>query len=153
LQQQILSAIRAGAYAHVAAQAFGIPPEVLADWLGRGDAGRRGKYTDFAAELRQAEAQARVRAECEAFREQPTLWLRHGPGRERAGVLGWTSPVRSVASDAADPNVWCSPSFLRLVRGCLETLKDRPDIRVALAEQLDQVAASPTASPPRRRAA
>ena len=64
LRSQIVAGIRAGGYPHVAAEAWGVPKETFDDWLKRGVAAdAREPYRSFAKEVRQAQAQARLRAE------------------------------------------------------------------------------------------
>ena len=88
---------RAGAYDHVAAQAAGIDPSTLRRWMERGAQGRQ-PFRDFAHDVAQARAQARVAAEIEVRRDQPLAWLRYGPGRERPGAPGWTQSVQHERS-------------------------------------------------------
>jgi hypothetical protein len=151
LVQQILSGIRAGGYAQVAAQAFGVPDAVFADWLRRGDAaGAREPYASFAAGVREAEAQARLRAENEVFSDKVQRWLEHGPGRERAGQPGWSAAVKGPSMAAeADGNLWLSPVFLGLVRGLLVELDSTPEVRTRLNKLVTDIecaAACPTTS-------
>ena len=89
----IVEYIRAGAYDYIAAQAAGLDPSTFRRWLERG-AGGRSPYREFAADVAQARAQARVAAEVEVRRDQPLAWLRYGPGRERPGAAGWTQSVQ-----------------------------------------------------------
>src|SRR5437870_4971115 len=86
---KILDSIRAGGYAHVAAEAWGVPADILADWLKKGQAkGAHEPYASFAAEVREAEAQARLTAETRLFDKDGRAWLEHGPGRETADRPG-----------------------------------------------------------------
>src|SRR5262245_57971437 len=81
--QKIVSSIRSGAYPHVAAQAWGVPPEVFDEWMQRGTGPQPcDPYSSFAKDVLQAQAQARLRAEMAAFNVNPRDWLHHGPGRE-----------------------------------------------------------------------
>src|SRR5580765_8574457 len=83
LTRQIASAIRAGGYPHVAAEAYGVPKDVFDDWLKRGNTKNAWEpYRSFAIEIRQAFAQARLRAEMAGYEKDPKAWLIHGPGRE-----------------------------------------------------------------------
>lgn len=78
------------AYPHVAAEAAGVPRHVLQRWLDlstkRRDVHR--PYRNFADQLRQAQAQARVKAEIAVLDADPKIWLRSGPGKEREGDPG-----------------------------------------------------------------
>src|SRR5438094_6168105 len=101
LHRQIVAAIRAGGYPHIAAQAFGVPAVVWDEWLRRGTApAARPPYRWFARDVQQAHAQARLRAEIHVLGEAPKLWLEHGPGRDRADCPGWAGAVKPAA-DAA----------------------------------------------------
>src|SRR5262245_4634439 len=125
LMQQILSGIRAGGYPHVVAQAWGVPPAVFEGWLRKGD-GPNGRkpYVAFAAEVRQAHAQARLRAENEVFSDKVQVWLEHGPGRERSGQPGWSAAVKGPsAGPVEEVNPWLSPDFLALIRGAISDLE------------------------------
>jgi len=158
LVQQILSGIRAGGYARVAAQAFGVPDAVFADWLRRGEAaGARAPYASFAAGVREAEAQARLRAENEVFSNNVQIWLEHGPGHERAGQPGWSAAVKGPSTAAeADGNLWLSPAFLALVRGMVAQLDDAPEMRARLVKFLtdaEDAAGHPATSTASRRIA
>src|SRR5262249_11164182 len=98
---QIASLIRSGCFIHVAAEANGLPRQVLDHWLKQGEAkDAPEEYAWFAAEIRRATAQARMRAENSAFENDPRAWLEHGPGRDRPGDPGWTSSTRPAAGSA-----------------------------------------------------
>ena len=67
-QDQILSAIRAGGYPHIAALAWGVPTKVFAHWLEMGRRPRaREPYRSFALAVDEAHAQARLRAEMDVI--------------------------------------------------------------------------------------
>src|SRR5262249_32427414 len=133
LLQQIVSSIRAGGYAHVAAETGGVPASVLEGWLRRGEAaGAREPYASFAASVRQAQAQARLRAENEVFSEKVQAWLEHGPGRERPGLPGWSTAVKPPSTNGSDEsNAWLSPDFRALLRNMLAALEDNPALKSA----------------------
>jgi hypothetical protein len=99
--QALVSHIRRGAYDWVAAEAVGISRRTLYLWLERGQAGE-APFAAFAAAVRQARAEARAEAEEWLFANNRLAWLRLGPGRERHGELGWTSPVTSPDTTAPD---------------------------------------------------
>lgn len=99
IEHQILSYLRAGGFPQIAAEAAGVPKEVFADWLRRGEAPRGARrYRAFARSVRQAQAQARLTAEIAVLREKPLDWLRSGPGKQRVDSPGWTAPVRAALS-------------------------------------------------------
>ena len=98
LARQVVAYIRQGVYPHVAAEAAGIPIAVYEDWLRKGEGPRaRGVYRQFAAQIRQASAQARVLAEAHVWKKEPKLWLGRGPGKHTAARPGWTREVSAAA--------------------------------------------------------
>jgi hypothetical protein len=100
LERQITAFIRAGGYPHVAAEAAGVPRRTFERWLRYGRQSRRDAvYHAFAAAVRQAAAQARLRAEMAALDSKPLDWLKYGPGKETADNPGWTATVRPAPRD------------------------------------------------------
>lgn len=96
IEQKIVSFVQAGAFAHAAAQAAGVPPRTFYEWMERGEGThptRRPtpRLRAFAKAVLTAQAQARVVAETRVFRERPTYWLSHA-ARSRPGEEGWTEP-------------------------------------------------------------
>jgi hypothetical protein len=103
------------------------------------------KYTDFAAAIDQAKAQARVKAEKAVLEDSPTAWLRSGPGRETSLELGWTNPVQPKITETNQQiNLLLSPQFQSLFAAILQVLAPFPDARVAVAQAL----AGPTTTTP-----
>lgn len=107
----IIEAVRAGAFAHVAAAASGIKVATLRRWRQDpcsldpkctpercDDRGLHEAKRKFAEDLAQAEGIARVSAEHRVHAAKPAIWLRLGPGRDRgdASKPGWTLPPRQV---------------------------------------------------------
>lgn len=93
----IARAIRAGCFAHVAAEAAGIGERTYHRWLARGEDPNGGRlYRQFWQEVCKAKAQARKVAEARVFKENPVFWLKSGPGRpdwhERSEPLPETAP-------------------------------------------------------------
>ena len=132
LHQQIMAAIRAGGFPHIAAQAFGVSPAELEQWLRRGEQQseqqRGGKrFRAFAKELREAFAQARLKAEVHVFNEDPPRWLEHGPGRDRAGDSGWSSAVKALISLESERSALDDPGFLDLMGAMVNELSAFPD--------------------------
>ena len=96
--QMIVTFVRAGTFAWVAAEAAGVDPRTFRDWMARGEGRHPTRAATpaliaFAREVRSAEAQARVAAEARVYRDRPEYWLGR-VGRSRAGREGWTEPVR-----------------------------------------------------------
>lgn len=95
IRNTIISYIRAGAYAWVAAQAAGIHRATFWRWMQIGERhherSKASVYRDFYYEVQQAQAEARAAAEIQVRRDRPETWLRYGPGRSRPGMPGWTA--------------------------------------------------------------
>jgi hypothetical protein len=137
LEARIVASIRAGGYAPVAAQAWGVSAVVLERWLKRGRRkNAREPYRNFARNVDQALGQARLRAEMEAFKNDPHGWLRHGPGKELPGKPGWSTPAKSAGNiDNSTVALFANPEVLQLLAMLRQTLANYPE---ALA-QLDQL--------------
>ena len=109
LETRITASIRAGGYAAVAAQAWGVPEAVLERWLKRGRKKNASEpYRSFARNVDQALGQARLRAEMAAYKDDPKNWLKHGPGKERPGKPGWSALAKSTAVPRTSQSL-CSP--------------------------------------------
>src|SRR5262249_31690587 len=92
---------------------------------------QRGRLSRFAAEIEQATAQARVRAEIDVREKDVKFWLRHGPAKQ-AWVPGGKRRRK------ADGQRWHSAFFSLLARA-YEILQPFPDARQALAKVFDQL--------------
>ena len=88
--ERIIEYIRVGAFDHQAAAALGVTPNTFASWLRQGERARSGIFYTFFMDVMRARAEARVLAEAQVKRDNPLAWLRHGPGRTRDGLPGWT---------------------------------------------------------------
>jgi hypothetical protein len=138
VQERICSYIRAGGFAHVAAEAAGVPREVFEEWLQRGrpHSGRRPPklYRDFCQAIQQAQAEARLAAELKLLEKNPLQWLKCGPGRETPAAPGWTTPVKPLfAADSAAAGALLLPEIQALLASVLEALAPFPEARAALA--------------------
>lgn len=123
LTHQIISSIRAGGYPYIAAEAWGLSRDDFDDWMRR----KEPAYADFAARVKQAHAQARLRAETEAFSGDPKVWLERGPGRETADRPGWSTAVKAAERVLEPANVLMHPEFMELVRLVCDNLQPFPD--------------------------
>ena len=74
VQERVLTAIRAGNHAHVAAEYAGISASTLYRWLQRGEASRRGAYREFVEAVRKAERESEVRAVAMLQRHMEESW-------------------------------------------------------------------------------
>ncbi len=139
---RIAALIRHGAYPHVAAEASGVPRRVFVAWLRRGrKRGARGAYRAFAAAVREAAAQCRAAAEMAIRQNGPLNWLKHGPGRERAGLPGWAGPARPRAARAKG-----AEDSAAALAALLEALAPFPEARAAAARALARVSGGPESS-------
>jgi hypothetical protein len=143
LQEQIVSFIRAGGFPDVAAEAAGLPRQVFAIWMQRGERPKaRSKYRAFARAIREAEATARLAAETTVSKDKPLDWLKAGPGKESAERPGWTNPGKAggtatAAGKLEAAQVWSD--IFDLFGRCAEQLAAFPDARATLAAWLDQL--------------
>jgi hypothetical protein len=143
VQQQIIAGIRAGAYPHVAAEAAGVPVLVFAEWLRRGQQDNDRRYRPFYEKVRQAQAQARLKAEVDARNADARFWLRYGPGKETADSPGWSAPVKAAGRASADTQPLASPEWNELWGTILQALQAFPEARVALIQALGQEPPAP----------
>lgn len=137
----ILGFIRAGGYPHVAAEAAGVPSEVFDRWMSAGERGGRGnsKYRKLVTAIRQAQAQARLKAEIDCRQNDPKFWLRSGPGKETPSAPGWSMPTKPVVvNDQRTVNLLASPEWNSLWALILQALAGFPEARQALVSALQQ---------------
>jgi hypothetical protein len=137
LGQQLCAYIRAGGYPAVAAEAAGVPARVFRRWLARGRRkGAAEPYRSFARAVREAAAQARVRAEIAALKKDAMGWLKCGPGRETGAAPGWSQPVRAKGGVGRRANPLLLPEVSRLLEKLLAALAPFPEARAAAAAAL-----------------
>ncbi|MFO0845889.1 MAG: hypothetical protein U0797_26490 [Gemmataceae bacterium] len=129
VERSILSFIRAGGFAHVAAEAAGVPREEFEGWLARPGP----RYRAFALAVRQAEAQARLRVEVAVLDARPLDWLKSGPGKPRHDFPGWTAAARATAV-REDASGLARREIQDLLAALLDVVGDRPDVRGLLAD-------------------
>jgi hypothetical protein len=132
--RQVVAFVRAGAYPHVAAEAAGIDRDVFEGWLRRGAASAAEPYRSFRRDVRQAHAQARVRAEVAVLQDRPFEWLRAGPGKDDPG---WTSPARARPADGPGRDLLADAKYQALVRVLLDATTPFPDVRSRLSQELE----------------
>lgn len=141
LQEQIVAAIRAGAFPDVAAQAFGVSRRLFRHWRQRGRSDDSAEpYRSFKQAVDAAIGQARLRAEMSVFEEQPRIWLQHGPGRETRERRGWTTAVKPQAGSRSSANALMNVEIQRLFQAIVSALDDEPSARakvVRVAETFD----------------
>src|SRR5574343_2046556 len=79
----ILQMIRAGAYPHVAARAFGVSRQCWWNWMNH----KGEEYRAFQEEVEGATAIVRAAVEVEIRKTDPKFWLTRGPGRDKGDPL------------------------------------------------------------------
>jgi hypothetical protein len=137
LREQIVSYVRAGGFAHVAAEAAGLPREVFARWLERGERpGAPANYRAFARAIREAEAQARLDAEVKVRSNKPLDWLKGGPGKDNSDKPGWSNPSKACSTADKTERVATWSEMLDLFGRCAEQLAAYPEARAALSSWL-----------------
>lgn len=144
LQSRIVSFVRAGGYPQVAAEAAGVPRRFFEKWLRNGNRRQaQSLYRAFAAEVRTAAAQARLRAEIAIFDKRPLDWLKCGPGKETSRQPGWSAaPKAQTAARSAKDNPLAHPACQRLFTDLLEALTPFPEARATVADHVLQRARS-----------
>ena len=132
LQERIVAALRAGGFPEIAAAAWGVSRRTFRRWMRRGEVKEIEPYRSFAAAVREAIAQARLRAEMDIFENQPRIWLQHGPGRETDASPGWTTAVKPSAS-RNESKATDEVAFGEIKAVVLGGLKDSPEKRESVA--------------------
>src|SRR4051812_31329128 len=113
-------------FAHVAAEAAGVPRLLFARWLARGrKKPARRPYRVFWLNVVQAKAQARLSAELEARKKDAKFWLRYGPGKEPGDAPCW-KPGGKVPPP---PGGLSSPELQRMIALILQVLAPFPEAR------------------------
>lgn len=126
IQKTIVAFARAGGFPEVAAEAAGVSRRVFVRWLRRGEQpGARRRFRAFTAAVREAVAQARLKAEVAVHEGKPLDWLKHGPGRGDWGAKGRPPAAERVMED---------PETRGRIAKAMELAGPYPDFRVAFAE-------------------
>jgi hypothetical protein len=137
LCSQIMAAIRAGGYPHVAAEACGVAKDVFEDWLHRGALKTaREPCRRLACGVREAAAQARLAAEIDGHKNDPKTWLIHGPGRENEQRPGWSASVRPAVIATATGHVIDDAEIMSVCHVVLNVLVAYPEARREVGEAL-----------------
>jgi hypothetical protein len=144
LAQKILRYIREGAFAWIAAEANGVSRTTFWEWVARGegqdpDRPQTPFYAEFAAQVREAQAEARYSAEVEVKRGEPLNWLMKGPGRDRPGEPGWASPSDTRQTEAVQGSGPTWAQWAALQAQLLAILLKYPDVHQAAAQAFQQV--------------
>jgi hypothetical protein len=133
----IAAAIRAGVYPHVAAEAFGASREMFDEAMRLGtQSGAPPEAQAFAESIRQAIAQARMKAEMLMLAQDAGFWLKHGPGKAREDYPGWTNPVKPAQEEERDGSVAASAEVLDLGVKILAALEPFVEARAAVVKVL-----------------
>ena len=111
--------------------------EIFDDWFKRGhENGAREPYLTFGREVSEAIAQARLRAEMSVFKDDPKVWLEHGPGRETPTLPGWSGPVKPAETQAEERNILLDSEVMQLFRTVMQVLTPFPEARAQVAQAL-----------------
>jgi hypothetical protein len=108
--RSVVRNIREGAFEWTAAEAAGISRAMFYQWIERGDRGEQ-PFAVFAAQVRQASAQARLEAEQWVWKHDPLSWLRFGPGRERQNEPGWGEPADALTEAGVKEQIEEDPTW------------------------------------------
>ncbi|MFL5245056.1 MAG: hypothetical protein ACJ8FY_23385 [Gemmataceae bacterium] len=137
LGNRIASAIRAGAFPHVAAEAYGLPRSLYDQYLDLGNQPDAAPlYREFADGIRQAIAQARLKAEFIVLAEDAKFWLKFGPGKGTEKRPGWTNPAKAEEADGGEFALAAHPELLRLFSQILKSLEPFPEARSSMVKTL-----------------
>jgi hypothetical protein len=141
LQAMICRYILSGGYAHVAAEAAGVPRHVFDRWLAHGRARRpKRRYRVFYEAVLQAQAQVRLAAESKALTKDPLAWLKTGPGKDAPDRPGWSNPPKaSLPSDHPAVNLLLRRETQEMLTTVLRLLAPYPEVRAAVAAALSAV--------------
>ena len=133
LERQIFAAIRAGGFPRIAAMAFGVPVDFFEKWIAWGTNGKyRQPYTRFARGVKQAQAQARLKAEMATMEKDPRTWLKHGPGKEIPDPTGWSAMVRPEPGKADATVLEKLPEFISFLMRLRDVLIPYPIVLEAV---------------------
>src|SRR5262249_33142788 len=133
-----------------AVEAAGVPWAEWRRWMRLGrQSSPESPYQVFRAEVVQAQAQGRLKAETEVFQKSPMLWLKHGPGREKPGWPGWASAgsgTVAVSGNGKHGKPLDSPEMQQVVQGFLEATEGEPPTRLRLATIAQKFGGEPEAT-------
>jgi len=133
LTKEVAAFIRRGGYPHMAAEAAGIPVPVFEVWLKRAEQPRASSaYRLFAAEVRKAQAHARILAEVELFQSDPKTWLKSGPGRDQVDSPGWSTTAPPADHTPVAVNLVFDSALRDLWAALLDAVAPFPEARAAL---------------------
>ncbi len=152
LVKDLANFIRAGGFPDVAAEAFGVSVEGFREWVRQGNGRRRNDRRRVLGEsLRQAAAQARLKAEVELFGDDPLKWLMHGPGKETPTRPGWSlAPHAGCQLGPGETNLDALEGW-QFTQRMYEILREHPDAQADVLN-LCRASAVPVEAKPRRQA-
>lgn len=142
LEALIVAHIRAGSFPLVAAESAGVSRRQFQRWLRRGRTRPQGPYRRFWQQVRQAQAQARAKAEIDARNKDVKFWLRYGPGQT---APPWTAAKRRVRRANPDNS---ATALLQVLGQLAQLLEPFPEARLVLTQFLtasDRQQAAPAA--------
>jgi hypothetical protein len=132
IEATIVAQIRAGSFPSIAAESAGVPRRTFQRWLQRGRERRGRRYWRFWRQVREAQANARAKAEIDARNKDVKFWLRYGPGQ---AAPPWAAAKRRARTgrDAAAGRL----ELLKLIGQLTQLLEPFPEARLVLAQFLD----------------
>src|SRR5258708_206078 len=137
IARSIAAAIRAGVYPHVASEAVGLSRELFDEAMRLGtQSGAGSEVREFAAQIRQAIAQARMKAVMQLLSEDAGLWLKQGPGKASDSNPGWSNPVKPMADEETNESLASSAQLMELGAEILKALEPFADARAAVVKVL-----------------
>lgn len=134
IEQHIIAGIRAGGFAQIAAEAAGVGRETFERWLRIGQRKKKQLYRLFFEKVRQAVAQARLKAEMDVREKDVRFWLRYGPGKETVTTPGWSAPPKPIYRPERQGHLL---DWRQLATRLLDVLQPYPDARQAFLRTLD----------------
>ena len=132
IEATIVAQIRAGSFPSIAAESAGVPRRTFRRWLQRGRERQNSCYGRFRRHVREAQANARAKAEIDARSKDVKFWLRYGPGQ--------ATPPWAVAKRRARTGREAEASrveLLRLIGQLTQLLDPFPEARLVLTQFLD----------------
>ncbi len=106
IQEKILSAIRVGNYAHVAAAYAGLSERTFYRWIQRGQRARTGPYRQFCDAIEVAEREAEVRAVAILQKHMEESWQAASTFLSRRYPERWSRRAR-LSVDVSPKEVLC----------------------------------------------
>lgn len=132
IEATIVAQIRAGSFPSIAAESAGVPRRTFRCWLRRGRERRGRRYWRFWRHVREAQANARAKAEIDVRNKDVKFWLRYGPGQ---ATPPWAAAKRRTRNGRAAETG--RVELLKLIGQLTQLLDPFPEARLVLTQFLD----------------